>query len=708
MTDYAYRFECSACGQVMKTNGPWFTGPARPKAACPACGASYQHPLPPGIHVEVVSAERKPSAGAPAAVDTTVNLGPILIGLAVVAGITVVAVVLVVAHRSADQTRAAAQHVNDPAALARAIREGDFATAEQCLKRGQSINDCLDPASQCPPLVVACEAGSRERVVFCLNHGADPNLRNGTFGVTPLYAAAGNGNVGIVQELLTRGADPNQRASTGGCPPLFPAITQGNATIVELLLQRHADPNARSTTGNTPLFTAIGAKNVTACELLLKYKADPTRKSEHFEDSPVCFAMRQCPPAPAALLRALLKGGAPLDRSATALRWAIARPEYLDVYVENGFDVRAPLADGGSLLHVASANMQPSLAVFESLCQRGVDPAAVDKLGRTVLHCAAANPRTTPEILAFLASHGCDANAVDHDGKSALDCCVGGAPNLRQLLDCSAKLDLTTPRGRKLLRDICTRDDEESANVLLGADRGADLNVSNRVETMCWAVRCQGHGGRVVRALLTHGWDPNLKGTDGAAPIHLAARLRQTHTVTLMLEHGGDLDLRDDNGRTVDEVYDAAQATLREAYPSHAKFQTMWTLSNGAVLRGTMVRFEGEFITLRHPTAPTNLVVSVNLIVLRDQHPGGETLSNFCLVNPRYRKLAQQVKNEDYRPWQYRDFAPAVEAAYLCRAKTNSTCHVMCRRNGTIFQVREDDLADGSALAAMADLAPKL
>ena len=77
-------------------------------------------------------------------------------------------------------------------------------------------------------------------VRLLLKAGADPNLGHDEYG-TPLFGAAGDGNLPVVRMLIEAGALPDPVHETG-LTPLASAMYRGRAKVVEYLLRHGADP----------------------------------------------------------------------------------------------------------------------------------------------------------------------------------------------------------------------------------------------------------------------------------------------------------------------------------------------------------------------------------------------------------------------------------------------------------------------------------
>jgi hypothetical protein len=88
----------------------------------------------------------------------------------------------------------------------------------------------------------AAKAGYKDTIQKLLTQGVEPDLQNPR-KVSPLWVAATNGHLRVVELLLgTNAVDINSK-SIAGRPPIFWASARGYEDVVRLLLEAGADPS---------------------------------------------------------------------------------------------------------------------------------------------------------------------------------------------------------------------------------------------------------------------------------------------------------------------------------------------------------------------------------------------------------------------------------------------------------------------------------
>ncbi len=112
------------------------------------------------------------------------------------------------------------------------------------------------------PLIGAAREGDIEGVRTLIDRGADPNVRAGVNGWTPLMHAVHKHQTGSAIVLLRGGADIDARMQDGKTA-LMMAAGYGYADMVRALLDRGADAYLKTNGGETALtFAVLGSTDI--------------------------------------------------------------------------------------------------------------------------------------------------------------------------------------------------------------------------------------------------------------------------------------------------------------------------------------------------------------------------------------------------------------------------------------------------------------
>jgi ankyrin repeat protein len=156
---------------------------------------------------------------------------------------------------------------DDTEALANAAGEGQEAFVRLMLRYKPDLPTRVDF-----PAWLVC-AKTRELNELLSAHGMDPN-RPDWLGVTPLHQLARKGDVEMAEQFLDHGADPNARDGDLCSTPLGWAAKFGQARMAELLLARGAKTNLPDDPPwATPLAWATRRGHGDVVELLLRHGA---------------------------------------------------------------------------------------------------------------------------------------------------------------------------------------------------------------------------------------------------------------------------------------------------------------------------------------------------------------------------------------------------------------------------------------------------
>jgi len=421
-----------------------------------------------------------------------------------------------------------------------------------------------------------------ETARLLLRAGAKPDVAT-RYGVTPLYFACENGNAAMIDLLLRSGIDPNS-ANPGGETALMTASRTGNVEAAKLLLDRGASINAReSQRGQTALMWAVLENHPDIVKLLIARGADINSQTKtEIPDGTTGSAEAKSGDI-GAHGPGMYRGRAvPTPSGAmTALHFA-ARDGNLEItriLVDAGADLERPSANGTRPLLVAIINNHIELASY--LLEKGGDVNASDDFYKRTPLFAAVEMRN-PDFTR-------DTPAPVPDRRDAMDLIKallarGANPN--------AQVNTTPFRGFYQVSANWANFDGQTAfiraalsgditlmRLLLG--HGADPNIKTYQGSTAlmaaagvnWVVaqtysRSNDEYLEAAKLCLEKGADVNAANNQGFTAMHGAANRGFDKMVELLAEHGARLDGKDSQGRTpmmyAEGVFLAVQPPVRK------------------------------------------------------------------------------------------------------------------------------------------------
>jgi uncharacterized protein len=353
-------------------------------------------------------------------------------------------------------------------------------------------------AESLPELV---ELGQRDAVLRALEDGAVVDAR-GPDGATALLWAAHQSDRELVAALLARDANP-ELANDYGVTPLAAAAVEADAEIVGALLGAGADVESPNAEGQTALMVVARTGRVDAARLLLEHGANVNAREGFGGQTALMWAAAQKQPA---MIRLLLEHGATVDERGAVHDWerrVTAEP-------------RIKIMQTGGFTPLLYAAREGCVACVEPLVAGGADVDLSDPYGMTPLVLALYNRQFDTAV--ELVERGADVNQWDWWGRSPLYLAI----ELNRIPD--------SRRGDLPALDKSTGLDV--ARLLLA--RGA--NVSMRLKHQPPLRNEPGDRG------FTDGSPDVLVVSPGATALHVAAKASDDEAVTLLLEHGANVD----------------------------------------------------------------------------------------------------------------------------------------------------------------------
>jgi ankyrin len=344
----------------------------------------------------------------------------------------------------------------------------------------------------------------------------------------PLLAALVGKHIRAAEILLERGANVDIRGMRERTP-LHEAID--NVDLVQSLLNRGADVNCRQDDLRTPLHLAAYYGELKIARLLADHNADMNSRDKEGK-SPLFLLLQDGGRNEDDILdfaRLLLEHGTDANIRTTdeltplhaASFWG--RLEIAKLLLEHGAITNVENNEGSTPLHAVSQgkynSQEHGVGIARLLLERGADVNAQKKYKFTPLHSAAFNGRL--EIAQLLLDHGAIAKAENEGRETALHMLSRGEFDTQEQGVGIARLLLNCGV------DIHAQDKDKGTALHSAAFKG-------KLE--------------ITRLLLDHGANPNVENDQGFTPLYQVSQGKynsQEHgvdIVRLLLERGADVN----------------------------------------------------------------------------------------------------------------------------------------------------------------------
>ena len=331
-----------------------------------------------------------------------------------------------------------------------------------------------------------------------------------------LHSASQGGVVAIIETMLSLGIDINSKDSLERTP-LIVAAASGKMQAVNFLLEKGADPFLTTNTGRNLLHAAVEGGNVLIVETVLSNNIDINSKDDDGHTSLMIAAFHNNLEVVEYLLR---KGADPLLKTKLGRNVLLIASQYASIAVIEQLlsvvDINSRDDEGNTPLMVAAAcaNVQ----AVNYLLEKDADLLLTGKSGWSLLHFASQGGNVA--IIETILSKGLDIDIKDNCGTG-----------------------LTPLAVAILFKNL------EALNYLL--NKGADPFVeTNLISANLLHLATIGGDIDTIKAILSHGFDINIKSTEGLTSLMFATFTKKAAVVDCFLENGADPTLRDNFGRT--------------------------------------------------------------------------------------------------------------------------------------------------------------
>ncbi len=421
--------------------------------------------------------------------------------------------------------------------LYRAAAAGDFDTVRDLLEAGGNPV-WFDPTTGDTPLHAAAFYGYPRIVGLLLDHGVPIELANAETRRTPLQRAYDGDRADVYRLLLKRGASEQPLHVT--YTPLHWVAMRGKLNLLEMMLGGWRDPNKPAHMNYRPIHLAAKENKPGAIKMLAEHGADVNIAGWHGRTPLHEAAQAGALEAAKALIECKALVEARDGYGATPLMNARANEAMLKLLLEAGADPRVTPFSGRSMLE--DRDLRKVKPLLESYAQK----LEANPLPPGTLHEAAAE--ADAEGVAALIEAGAIVNQPDHYGRTPLHFAM--SPAVAQLLLLQgADVNARDASGATPLI-LHARFDSHVEVVKTLIEHGADLNVKTKDGSHALGNATMTGSIETMRLLLEAGADVNLKGISGQTALFEPTFRDEADKIRLLVKHGADLEIRDDEGCT--------------------------------------------------------------------------------------------------------------------------------------------------------------
>lgn len=418
----------------------------------------------------------------------------------------------------------------------------------------------------------AVEKGHEEASVLLLKAGADIELRNND-EMTPLHIASSKGHAHMVRLLLSHGADIEGIRKFANNTPLHYAADEGHPEVVHVLAEAGCNLYARHYSGATALYRAVAFRHPETVKVLLAYDSVTEWTLLHRAAATMHLDAAQ---------QAIADGidiNKPDNEGWTPFHLAAAsgNDDMIKLLIEAGADLEAQMSTGFRPLdfaaergHVEAVNIllsagakvtdmpgkwtalhcagwQGNLAMAKALISHGANLECRENKGQTPLHWAAWQGHKT--VAAYMLKNGADARVVDEDGRSPLhwSCAYGYEMTSDTLIYHWADIDLRDKEGKTPLDLAIANGNERLIRLLLG--KGPDLEGMQRKTGLIHRLVQEGKDS-LIKLLLDHGLDVDSRDEHGRTALHVAVMFGRSAVLRALVKRGATVHVEDNEGLT--------------------------------------------------------------------------------------------------------------------------------------------------------------
>ncbi|BBM84654.1 ankyrin repeat domain-containing protein [Candidatus Uabimicrobium amorphum] len=361
-------------------------------------------------------------------------------------------------------------------------------------------------------------------------------LDHKTVGSTSLMAAAHRGDEKLVKTLIKNGAHVNHKNKSHMTALMYAGL-QGHVKVVKTLLAHQANIDAKNRYGITTMLQILTKASLNSSK---------EKRTKKFEDTVLTLVKKGTD----------IHAKDSMENSALMLAAEAKFEKVVETLIAKGIDVNMRDSYGGTVLMDAVRDSNKKL--IRQLLQNKCDLDIKNDDGRTAIAFA-----KSEDIISLLVEHGADVNVKNRYGESLLvqnlqnpaitklllskkadnstllmqASYEGDLKKLSTLLSKTTKINVTNDSGMTALMFAILANHLSAVQLLV--TNGADVNTQDRAgNTPLMFTKSQ----EVCKFLIDHQANVNAKSKDGITSLMLATKNDNSEVVTLLLQHGANVN----------------------------------------------------------------------------------------------------------------------------------------------------------------------
>ncbi|RDW62024.1 hypothetical protein BP6252_11457 [Coleophoma cylindrospora] len=418
--------------------------------------------------------------------------------------------------------------------------------------------------NSCTGLQVGILHGHISVVRSLLQRNVDTNIKNGD-QVTALSMAATTGNEDALELLLESDVDINSRDFSGKSALHF-ASEHGSVTVIQQLVYHGADPGAETRSGETPLFFAARHNHEAAVIYFLEKGVNTSVQTTSGETALFEASER----GHEKIVRILLDSGAQIQARTTSGQTAIHRAAWMGhtrtvlILLEKYFKI-FKAHDGVELsesVKVLEGATQPVLDTeIMVLIIEKLEPKALMFVLKEVGHyipimekiakAAAGSTRYGREAMTILFETQGEKVPITEEVVKAAAANTGSGKQVMKILfeQRGSSVPVTEDVFKAASMNMCHG--KEIMAVIFEQQSPTDTPISEKISGwMLLHQSCANGNFRVVKFLVEHQAEVNMKTDDGFTPLYIASQNGHIEVVKFLVEHQAEVNTKTDDGST--------------------------------------------------------------------------------------------------------------------------------------------------------------